>query len=165
MIPPPPLYLVDLVAVERVTLDHNSTRVELEIQRSLLFTERIRELAQIAEVQRMILSRRPTSRGLVNILNEGIVKRGGDYWILPPSSDEEELTGAVDEENVVTSEVEEPPGSPMVGSEKGRSDVDLDMDVGMETSGDVDRVGESLGSVGEMEIEGDDGGNDGGEGA
>jgi hypothetical protein len=56
--------LVDFVNVERIALNPRSTRVELEVQRSMLINERIRERLQIKELSRMVEGRRLTSKDL-----------------------------------------------------------------------------------------------------
>lgn len=143
-IPPPPMMLVDFVNVERIALNPRSTRVELEVQRSMLINERIRERLQIKELSRMVESRRLTSKGLIEVLNDEILERGGEFVELDLSSDEERAMPVANKPIVVESEAEGPPPTPLARSPLAEGDAD------MESSGAVNAVEEILANSVEM---------------
>jgi hypothetical protein len=138
------MMLVDFVNVERIALNPRSTRVELEVQRSMLINERIRERLQIKELSRMVESRRLTSKGLIEVLNDEILERGGEFVELDLSSDEERAMPVANKPIVVESEAEGPPPTPLARSPLAEGDAD------MESSGAVNAVEEILANSVEM---------------
>ena len=157
---PGPIVRADLVAIEKVATRENNTRVELEMLRLFLITERTQERFRVEEHSRFVEERRSISLGLLDVLDDAIEARGGSRCNIRDSG--EETSSEVSEEG----DLESPPRTSLGESPQVLEDIEMTVSEAeierQAGDGNVTEVEEGVG-MGEQAREDEEEGNAEGE--